>query len=217
MKKSTILVLAVFLCVSVTNAQIRVGVKGGANISSLSAETNLVNELKGASSYQAGLLLQLKFAGFAIQPEILYSMKGADFRNVAGSELADLTNDAAVVNYKTQNIDIPVNFQFGLDLGLARVYAQAGPYVSFLLGAALNGDVQLYDAVNGTFEFNKYDWGIGLGAGAELLCFQVAVKYDFGMKKVGKDTPTSSTDDTNKNPFFDMKNRNLNISLAYLF
>lgn len=218
MKNLTIVLLVVFLFSGVANAQLRFGIKGGANVSSLSTTSSgIIDQVKTASSYQAGVLMQLKFGGFAIQPELLYSMKGGDLRNAISSpKLAELTQNAMNLNYETQNIDIPLNFQLGVGVGPARVYAQAGPYVSFLLGSALNGDVKLYDSVNDTFEFNKYDWGIGLGAGAELLGFQLSVKYDFGMKSVGKETILNSHAD-NVNPFFEMKNRNLNISLAYLF
>ena len=219
MKKFTTLLLAVFLFAGITNAQIRFGVKGGANISNLSTTSGgMIDQVEAASSYQAGVLMQLKFGGFAIQPEILYSVKGGDLRDVASSpKLSELTNNASELDYKSQNIDIPLNLQYGIGLGPARVYAQAGPYVSFKLGAALNGDVKLYDKVDGSLEFNNVDWGIGLGVGAELFCFQLSVKYDFGMTTVGKETITSSTTNKNVNPFFDMKNRNLNVSLALLF
>jgi len=216
MKKLVTLVLAVFLIAGTMNAQLRLGLKGGANISGLSTTSNLISDVKSASAYQMGLMLQLKFGGFAIQPELLYSMKGGDLRNVAESpKLSDLTNNVATLDYESQNIEIPVNFQFGLEVGPARVYAQAGPYVSFLLGGALNGDVKLYKTVNETLEFNKYDWGYGFGAGAELFGLQLAIKYDMGQATVGKQIKNFA--DPNINPFFNMKNRNLNISLGYLF
>ncbi|MEA4841476.1 MAG: porin family protein [Bacteroidales bacterium] len=215
MKKLTTLVLIVLLFASSAHAQLRFGIKCGANASSLSTTSSVIDQVKAATSYQAGVLMQLKLGGFAIQPELLYSIKGGDLRNANLSpQLAALTQNADEIKYKTQNIDIPVNFQFGKSFGPARIYAQIGPYVSFQLGAALNGDVKLYDTVDETFEFNKYDWGVGLGVGAELLGFQFSFKYDFGMNEVGKETGIS---DINVNPFNEMKNRNLNVSLAYLF
>ena len=105
----------------------------------------------------------------------------------------------------------------GKDFGPARVYLQAGPYFSFLVGAALDGDVATYDEVDKALKFNNFDWGIGMGLGAELGSFQLSVKYDFGMTPVGDKTITSSQYNINMNPFYEMKNRNLNVSLAYLF
>jgi len=222
MKKLTTLVLSVFLFASVANAQLRLGIKGGLNTSSLSTTSSIIDQVKTASSYQAGVLLQLKFGGFAIQPEVLYSIKGGDLQNVKTSDVMKLAfggeaNTPTTATLKTQNIDIPLNFQFGMGFGPARVYAQAGPYVSFQLDAALNGDTKLYDTVDKTLEFNKYDWGIGVGAGVEILNLQLSLKYDFGMNEVGKPFSLNSLYPGNLNPFNDMKNRNLNVSLAYLF
>jgi Outer membrane protein beta-barrel domain len=216
MKKLTTLVLAIFLFAGVMNAQIRFGIKGGATSSSISTETRFVDQMKSASSYQGGVLLQLKLGGFAIQPEILYSVKGSDFRNVTSSKLADLTGGFGKLNYETQNIDIPINLQLGWDLGPARVYAQAGPYFSFLLSGALNGSTKVYDTVDKELEFNKYDVGLGIGAGAELFGFQLALKFDYGMKDVAKKKILTATN-VNVNPFYEAKNRTVNVSLGYLF
>jgi hypothetical protein len=224
MKKLTVLALAVFLFAGVANAQLRFGVKGGLTVSSLSTTSSAIDQIKGASSYQGGVLMQLKLGGFAIQPEILYSVNSSDLLDAtakgnAQSQMLERALGKAVtdLNYETQNIVIPLNLQLGMGLGPARVYAQAGPYFSFQLGAALNGDVKLYDTVDETLKFNKYDWGIGLGAGVELLGLQLAAKYDFGMKPIGQETVKSQLSEVNVNPFFNMKNRTLNVSLAYLF
>jgi hypothetical protein len=223
MKKITAFVLAIILCASAANAQLRYGVKAGANISTLSTTSKLINDVNTASSYQAGVLLQWKLGNFAIQPEVLYSVQGAELRNAVGTlnfsgPLAALTDYSTKLNYKSQNIEIPLNFQYGRGFGGARVYAQAGPYVSFKVGTALEDAASGTDyasAVDDALKFNNVDYGVGLGVGAELLQFQLSLKYDFGLKAVGKETLNSF--DTNLNPFYDMKNRNLNISLAYLF
>lgn len=223
MKKFTALALAAFLCVSLTNAQLRFGVKAGANISDLYSTSNLINDVKAASYYQAGVLMQWKLGNFAIQPELLYSVKGAELRNAIGTSsysgpLAALTDESTKLNYKTQNIEVPLNLQYGMGFGPAHVYAEAGPYISFQVATALEdaeSGKDFYSEVNKNLTFNKIDYGIGLGVGAEFMKFQLSLKYDFGLKTVGKEYTNSWG--TNLNPFYDMKNRNLNISLAYLF
>jgi len=219
MKKIITLILLVFLFTGVSNAQLRYGIKGGLNVSSLSTSTSAIDQVKAASSYQGGVLMQLKLGGFAIQPELLYTIKSSDLHIPTGEapKLREYIGTVTSLNYETQNLEIPVNFQLGMDFGPARVYAQAGPYVTFALSGALNGDVKLYDTVDENLAFNKFDWGFGLGAGAEIFGFQLALKYDFGMNPAGEETFTNSNIKKNMNPFYDMKNRNLNISLAFLF
>jgi len=219
MKKIITLILVVFLFSGITNAQLRYGIKGGLNVSSLSTSSSAVDQIKAASSYQGGLLMQLKLGGFSIQPELLYTIKSSDLQIPTGEapKLREYIGKVTTLNYETQNIEIPVNLQLGMDFGPARVYAQAGPYMTFALAGALNGDVKLYDTVDKNMAFNKFDWGFGLGAGAEIFGFQLALKYDFGMNPAGQETFTNSNIKVNMNPFYDMKNRNLNISLAYLF
>lgn len=219
MKKSITLILVVFLFSGIANAQLRYGIKGGLNVSSLSTSTSAIDQVKAASSYQGGLLMQLKLGSFAIQPELLYTVKSSDLQIPTGEapKLREYIGAVTTLNYETQNIEIPVNLQLGMDFGPARIYAQAGPYMTFALSGALNGDVKLYDTVDENLAFNKFDWGFGIGAGAEIFGFQLALKYDFGMNPAGEETFTNSNIKKNMNPFYDMKNRNLNISLGLLF
>ena len=52
--------------------------------------------------------------------------------------------------------------------------------------------------------FKRFDFGLGLKAGVEFSKkYQVAISYDFGLVEVAKD--------------LGMKNRNLMISLGYMF
>jgi len=218
MKKVTTLVLVALLFAGVANAQLRFGFKGGLNVSSLSSSSSVIDQVKAASGYQAGVLMQLKLGGLSIQPELLYSVRSSDLKLSSNEPLLKpLIENATSLDYKSQNIVIPVNLQLGSDIGPLRVFALAGPYVSFQLGGALNGSVKMYDTVDKTLEFNKMDWGIGLGLGAELFGLQLTAKYDIGMTAVGKEKIISSLSNTNMNPFNDVKNRNINISLAYLF
>jgi hypothetical protein len=208
MKKITLMALALLLCASASNAQIRFGVKAGANMSNFSTESNVIDQVKGATNYQFGLLLQAKAFGFVIQPEVLYSVKSGEFNNSTLSGILSGTD----TEYQSHNIEIPVNLQFGLEMGPARVFLQGGPYVSFLAGALINGSSDDYETVKEYI--STFDYGLGLGAGVELLRFQLTAKYDWGLSPLGKEQLLLGE---NVNPFNELKNRNFNISLAYLF
>jgi len=208
MKKIVILAVALFTFVSVSDAQLKFGVKAGANMSNFSTESNIIDQVKGATSYQFGILLQAKALGFAIQPEVLYSVKGGEFNNSTLSGILSGTD----IKFQSQSIEIPVNLQFGLEAGPARVFLQAGPYVSFLTGALINDSRDNYETAKDYI--STFDYGVGAGVGAELLGLQLTVKYDWGLSKLGKEEILAGN---NINPFNELKNRNFNISLAYLF
>lgn len=206
MKKIALLTFALLLMSGISNAQVKFGIKAGVNLTELSTESDFVEYVKGATNYQFGVLFQVKALGFAIQPEVLYSVKGGTFNNTGDlSLLAD-------TRYKSQNIEIPVNLQYGLDAGIARIYVQAGPYVSFLTGGTVNESADDFAAVDENV--STMDFGLGLGVGAELLGVQLAVKYDWGLSKLGKEELLLGH---NVNVFNELQNRNFSISLAYLF
>ena len=206
MKKIALLTFAILLMSGISNAQVKFGVTAGVNLTELSTESDFVEYVKGATNYKFGVLFQVKALGFAIQPEVLYSVKGGTFNNTGNLSLF------ADTKYKSQNIEIPVNFQYGLDAGIARIYVQAGPYVSFLTGGLVNDSEENFKLEDENL--NAMDFGVGLGVGAELLGVQLAVKYDWGLSKLGKEELILGN---NVNVFNELQNRNFSISLAYLF
>jgi hypothetical protein len=208
MKKVLVLVLGILIISSVASAQVRFGVKAGANLSNFSTKSSFIDQVKGATNYQFGVLFQAKALGLAIQPEVLYSVKGGDFNNSILSGLFSGTD----TKFRSQNIEIPVNIQYGMDAGLARVYLQAGPYVSFLTGALINNSADEYENVKDNV--STVDFGLGAGVGLEVLGIQLAVKYDWGLAKLGKEMMVLNN---NINPFNELQNKNLSISIGYLF
>jgi len=208
MKKILLSAVAIFLFVGVSNAQFRFGIKAGATMNDFSTESSVIDNVKGATNYQFGLLFQARAKGFAIQPEILYSVRSAELDNVSLGTLID-----GNIDYKTQNIDVPVNLQLGFGSRFARIFVQAGPWVSFQTSALINQSKEHYDTLNEFLDFNEVKYGVGVGAGVELLNFQLAVKYDYAMNTVGKDVEFEGL----TSPFKDLKSRTLNISLAMLF
>ena len=114
-------------------------------------------------------MFQAKALGLAIQPEVLYSVKGGDFNNSILSGLFSGTD----TKFRSQNIEIPVNIQYGMDAGLARVYLQAGPYVSFLTGALINNSADEYENVKDNV--STVDFGLGAGVGLEVLGIQLSI------------------------------------------
>ncbi len=235
MKKVLISLAALCLMVALpAQAQIKFGIKAGANISSLSGDKNaMIDEIKNAANYHAGLLVQYNIGNFAIQPEVLLSTQGAELVNDGTSEALNfysaVTGESVPNTFtlKTTYLEVPVNLQYGINVGgMARVYVQAGPYASLLLADEMEGTESFYEKYKeyagelsqdgGIAQFvNKFDYGVGVGAGIEVLFMQLSVKYDFSLAEFQE--ITSKIGNVDMNLMSGLKNRNLNISLAFMF
>lgn len=125
---------------------------------------------KNVSLYHAGVAYNRKlFAGFRIQPEILYNVKGASVKDIRRFSDLDL---------RTGFVEVPVQIQW-CPVNLFEVfkaYVFAEPFVGY---AVTNREIednyvsQSWDSVKSRFEY-----GLGLGFGADLLKhLQLSVKY----------------------------------------
>jgi hypothetical protein len=229
MKKLTIVLLLLSVAM-VSNAQFRYGVKAGANYSDLSVSTSStsaasIKDVNAIPAWRAGFMIQYKFQDFAIQSELSYSVEGGDLLNpIQGSGSLSHPRSAPLnalapgttVSYRSQNLMIPLNFQYGRDFGAFHLYALAGPYLNFLLSGTINGETSVWNDVQDAWGFNKVDLGIGVGVGAEFKNMQLTLRYDMAGTEIGKKATTSHVT-TNLNPFYDMKENNLSLSLGYFF
>lgn len=174
MKKILTSVVAMFVAVG---AFAQIGISAGLTSASANVETAL-NEVKGKmiNQYHVGITYKIGIGNiFAIQPSILYNVKGTHFdvENIKDTSL----------DFKTGFVEVPVQLQAGLGIGsLVRIYGLAEPFVGYavaneittktILNAA--GDTQkTWDNVK-----NKLEYGLSLGAGVEIFKhFQLSVKY----------------------------------------
>lgn len=174
MKKILTSVVAMFVAVG---AFAQIGISAGLTSASANVET-AINEVKGKliNQYHVGITYKIGIGNiFAIQPSILYNVKGTHFdvENIKDTSL----------DFKTGFVEVPVQLQAGLGIGsLIRIYGLAEPFVGYavaneittktILNAA--GDTQkTWDNVK-----NKLEYGLSLGAGVEIFKhFQLSVKY----------------------------------------
>ena len=184
--KRIILAMVITACfASQINAQFRFGLKGGLNFANFKIEQDAKEKLTfdNSTGWQAGALFQVKIPGLglAVQPELLYTVSKA---NVDQRENG--------IHY----FEVPINAQMGLDLKILRPYLQAGPYFGYAL--KLDGD-------HFRENINRFDWGIGLGAGLEVWKVQLDLRYSWGLQDV------SSMRD------FQMKNNRFTVALGIFF
>ncbi|HET9570620.1 MAG TPA: outer membrane beta-barrel protein [Bacteroidales bacterium] len=228
--KKLIFTLLLLGAAMVSNAQFRYGLKVGANYSDLSVSTSSasvssIKDVNAVQTWRAGFLIQYAFQNFSIQSELNYSVEGGDLLNpIQGNgslshPLSAPLNSLApgtTVAYRSQNLVIPLNFQYGRDFGAVHLFALAGPYLSYLVSGTINGETSTWNTVQKAWGFNRIDLGFGAGIGAEIKKMQLTLRYDLGGSEIGK-IVTNSHVTTNLNPFYDMREKNLSLSLGYLF
>ena len=174
MKKLIVIVASLLIAVS---AHAQLGVIAGIT----SAQTKFDNvdaaiiEAQNATQYHVGVAYKLGLGNFiAIQPAIIYNVKGSKVSAVAG--LSDF-------DFKSGYLEVPVQLQVGMGIGdLARVYAIAEPFVGMAItettikGLAADQKIEWDDFAD------KLEYGIGIGAGVELIKHvQVAARYFWNM------------------------------------
>ena len=171
MKKFIVIVASLLIAVS---AHAQFGVVAGIT----SSKSNLKEawaDVKNITQYHVGLTYKLDLGLLAIQPSILYNMKGTKL-DVASADVK-----AAELDYKTGYIEVPVQLQLGLKLGVARIYGFAEPFIGYAItNSATLGGTDL--KANWENVKNRLEYGVGLGAGVELIKHvQVSVKYFWNM------------------------------------
>ena len=200
MKKLFALLLGILIISTSSFSQTRFGVKGGLNFMNASNITTDVNSTwKSQTGYQLGIALQFKIPviGLAIQPELLYSTIRAE-------------NSDSPLNTNTINIDyitLPVNFELGVDMLVFRPFIVASPFISYAIQNSTRLEDQPFD------DINRFDYGIGLGAGFDLWKLQIMGKYNWGLGKLQSADATWDQAETYNNA----KLQGFQLSVAFLF
>lgn len=170
MKKFSCVFLFLLLFTTVSQAQIRFGVKGGANFSSLSGK-NLGEVMdKNMTSFFIGPSAEIfPFSSLGVEASLLYAQRGIKLK-------------ADDKKYKQSFIEIPVNLKYKFSsYGLIRPYIAAGPYIDFKIsGKDKFGSIK--DDVNAQLKAKSFGAGINIGVGVEVLKkIQVGLNYSLGL------------------------------------
>ena len=176
MKKYLIALLFVFGLGTTVWAQETFVIKAGLNFNKL--EDIQIGELKKSwemqTGFHAGLGGQFRFPriGLSVQPELLYSRMRTDMVGVLSQNSYELRIDY---------IDVPLNVQWGINILFLRPYVFAAPYVRYALAKGKMLENVSWD------NLNRFDYGLGIGAGLEIWKLQISGKYNWSFVKLAKD------------------------------
>ena len=186
MKKLIVIVASLLIAAS---AHAQLGVVAGITSSKATIDAAL-SDVQNITQYHVGLTYKISLGGiFAIQPSLIYNVKGAKIAEFKA------VGDISSFDYKNGYLELPVQIQAGLNLGVARIYAIAEPF----LGYAITNSTQSSNGTKIDVKWNevknKLEYGVGVGAGIELIKHvQVSARYFWNLGNVESVAWASVTD-----------------------
>lgn len=193
MKKTfSILVIAAALLVTLpASAQIKFGIRGGAN---------LVN-----MKFNNGTFDKDNRAGFYVGPTVKFTVPIVGLSLDASALYDEKTAEVNGETMKAQSIDIPINVRYGVGLGsVANLFLFAGPQFGFNVAS----DKKFYDSAK-EWTWKSSNVSVNVGVGCTVLK-HVEVKANYNI------ACTKSVEDSN-NSDISAKYNSWQLGLAYYF
>ena len=207
-KVLSFIVLAVSLFfANPAQAQIKLGVKGGLNVSNLKLDDDMWRADNKAGFFIGPMVkVTVPVTGLSFDVAALYDQKEAKMHwgdDVVGGDLSQATT------IKQQYIDIPVNVRYGVGLGsLANVFVFAGPQWGINVG-----DKNFKWDARKSYSLRKATFSVNVGAGVTLFKhLQGSVNYNIECNKSGK----MDTERTN-HKWVKGRNNTWQIAIGYWF
>ena len=201
MKKFFTLVVLLATMTVAAQAQVKFGVKGGLNITSMKFYESVLDK-----SNQAGFFIgptvkfTLPVVGLGIDAAALYDQRSA--------KVADET-------LKQQSIQIPVNLRYGFGLGsTASIYIFAGPQFGFAIGDKSK------NIVDNALEWRLKDSNLSANVGLGLMLLdhlQISANYNIALGTTGEVDVNKALGTTWDTAIGKAKANAWQLSVAYFF
>ena len=167
----------------------RFGVLAGINTATLAGRD--VQAVSRHTAFMVGALVVAPLTtAVALQPEMLYTTKGAESNSGSSSTLK--------MNY----LEIPVLARFDIaGSGGTKPFVYAGPAVSFKMGCSIGATTagsaptlscaEIEAQSNGSTKFTAVDYGVIIGGGTTFdlsgRTFTVGARYDHSLRNITRD------------------------------
>lgn len=199
-----IVAIAVLLSSTPADAQIKFGIKAGANFNSLKFNQDLFND-DNRAGFNGGVMLEftMPLIGVGMDASVMYVHRsGKDFKELdaSGNEISTSTS--------RDYIDIPLNLKYKLSLpgigSLVKPFVTTGPSFAFLVSKK---------NINEFIKNKSCDIAWNFGFGVELFSHvQVAASYGLGLTNTLEYVGIGNNNET-----IEGKNRYWTVTAAYLF
>lgn len=211
MKKvlSIVFLVAAMLFAANANAQIKFGLKGGLNVTSMSFSEE-VFDASNKTGFFVGPMVKVTvpIVGLSFDAAALYDQKEADVK-YTGTE-----GELGKVNVKQQSINIPVNVRYGFGLSsLANIFLFAGPQWGINVG-----DKNFKWNESSSYSLKKSNFSVNVGAGVTLLNhLQVSANYNIACGKSADASLSKALDEAANAGKDKSHNNSWQIALGYWF
>ena len=210
MKKilSLVFMVAAMMYATSANAQIKFGLKGGLNVTSMSFSED-VFDASNKTGFFVGPMVKftVPIVGLSFDAAALYDQKEADVKYNIDGELGKTT-------VRQKSINIPVNVRYGFGLSsLANAFLFAGPQWGINVG-----DKNFKWNETSSYSLKKSNFSVNVGAGVTLLShLQISANYNIACGK-SADASLSKAVDAVTNAGKDKSHNNSwQIALGYWF
>jgi hypothetical protein len=155
------------------------GIKGGLNLSNLYTDQADNNNLK--TGLNLGFYAKIPLTkGFSIQPELIYSGKGAKLT------YNNFILGKGEYRFNLNYVEVPVLAVINL---ASNLNIQAGGYVSYLASANIK-DLKNDGTIKNITDlkadnFNRFDYGLVGGIGVDVMNFTIGARYNYGLQELG--------------------------------
>ena len=181
------------------------GIKGAASLTSL--YTDNVSKEHAKFGFNAGVYAKLPITtGFSIQPELLYSVKGAK------DTYSNFVQGDGEYRFNLNYLELPVLAVVNITRNFS---IHAGPYVGYLVSANVknvdnNGEIQGATDLKAD-DFKRWDVGLAGGVALDVSAFTLGARYNYGLTEIGKSGSLSG--DLTKNS----KNAGVSVYVGFAF
>ena len=203
MKKFFTLVV-LLATITVAQAQVKFGVKGGLNLTNMKFDNSVANKSNQTGFFIGPTLnFTLPVVGLGIDASALYDQRSA---KIEGSE----------DKLKQQSIQVPINLRYGFGLGnTASIYLFAGPQFGFNIGD------KTANIIDNALEWRLKDSNLSANVGVGLMLLnhlQVSANYNIALGTTGESNVISTTASTVGNLVTGKTKANAwQLSVAYFF
>lgn len=171
----TILAIACIAFAMPTQAQVKFGLKGGLNLTSISVD-NVSNAISNKSGFYIGPTVKftLPVVGLSIDGAALYDQRNAKIKGTDNT-------------IKSQSIQIPINVRYGIGLSsVVNVFAFVGPQFGFNIGDKSKDLNSIVEDVKGwSLKSSNISGNVGIGA-TVFSKLQITANYNFQLSKAGE-------------------------------
>lgn len=191
------------------SAQVKLGVKGGLNVSKMSVSSDVLDADNRAGWFIGPTLkLTVPIVGLSFDVSALYDQKS--------TKVSDDNNGSKTI--KQQAIDIPVNVRYGVGLGdAANIFFFAGPQFAFNVGDK-EFKWNSTSSYENTFQLKKSTLSVNVGAGVTLLShLQLTANYNIACGKTGDATVWNTVEKTSEAVVKNGRTNSWQVGVAYFF